>query len=81
MGEGRTSYECARADCLGRLPITLADASARWAPVVTRMDLPGAASDQQCRYLEAAVSVIVASIYAPIGNPSLAPNLITSSLG
>src|ERR1700727_478933 len=27
---------------------------ARWAPVVTRMDLPGDASDRQCRYLEAA---------------------------
>ena len=47
---------------------------ARWAPVVTRMDLPGAASDRQCRYLEAAVSgVIVASIYAPIGNPQPGP--------
>jgi exodeoxyribonuclease-3 len=29
---------------------------ARWAPVVTRVDLPGDASDGQCRYLEAAVN-------------------------
>jgi exodeoxyribonuclease-3 len=43
---------------------------ARWAPVVTRMDLPGNAADGQCRYLEAAVNgVLVASIYAPNGNP------------
>ena len=55
---------------------------ARWAPVVTRMDLPGDASDAQCRYLEAAVNgVLVASIYAPNGNPSQVPNSITSSLG
>jgi exodeoxyribonuclease-3 len=43
---------------------------ARWAPVVTRMDLPGDARDGQCRYLEAAVNgVLIASIYAPNGNP------------
>jgi exodeoxyribonuclease III len=43
---------------------------ARWAPVMTRVDLPGDASDGQCRYLEAAVNgVLVASIYAPNGNP------------
>jgi exodeoxyribonuclease III len=42
----------------------------RWAPVVTRMDLPGDDGDRQCRYLEAAVNgVLVASIYAPNGNP------------
>jgi len=36
---------------------------ARWAPVVTRTDLPGDDSDRQCRYLEAAVNgVLVASI-------------------
>ena len=29
---------------------------ARWAPVVTRMDLPGDTADGQCRYLEAAVN-------------------------
>jgi exodeoxyribonuclease III len=47
---------------------------ARWAPVVTRMDLPGDASDGQCRYLEAAINgVLVASIYAPNGNPQPGP--------
>jgi exodeoxyribonuclease-3 len=54
----------------------------RWAPVVTRMDLPGAVPDGQCRYLEAAVNgVLVASIYAPNGNPRPVPNSMTSSLG
>jgi exodeoxyribonuclease-3 len=47
---------------------------ARWAPVVTRTDLPGDAPDGQCRYLEAAVNgVLVASIYAPNGNPQPGP--------
>jgi exodeoxyribonuclease III len=47
---------------------------ARWPPVVTRMDLPGDAPDRQCRYLEAAVNgVLVASIYAPNGNPQPGP--------
>ena len=47
---------------------------ARWAPVVTRVDLPGDAADGQCRYLEAAVNgVLVASIYAPNGNPQPGP--------
>jgi exodeoxyribonuclease III len=47
---------------------------ARWTPVVTRMDLPGDAPDGQCRYLEAAVNgVLVASIYAPNGNPQPGP--------
>jgi exodeoxyribonuclease III len=47
---------------------------ARWAPVATRMDLPGDASDGQCRYLEAAVNgVLIASIYAPNGNPQPGP--------
>jgi exodeoxyribonuclease-3 len=47
---------------------------ARWAPVVTRTDLPGDVSDGQCRYLEAAVNgVLVASIYAPNGNPQPGP--------
>jgi exodeoxyribonuclease III len=47
---------------------------ARWAPVVTRMDLPGDAPDGQCRYLEAAVNgVLVASVYAPNGNPQPGP--------
>jgi exodeoxyribonuclease III len=43
---------------------------ARWTPVVTRIDLPGDSADGQCRYLEAAVNgVLVASVYAPNGNP------------
>jgi exodeoxyribonuclease-3 len=47
---------------------------ARWAPVATRTDLPGDISDGQCRYLEAAVNgVLVASIYAPNGNPQPGP--------
>jgi exodeoxyribonuclease III len=47
---------------------------ARWAPVLTRADLPGDISDEQCRYLEAAVNgVLVASIYAPNGNPQPGP--------
>jgi exodeoxyribonuclease-3 len=38
------------------------------------MDLPGDVSDEQCRYLEAAVNgVLVASIYAPNGNPQPGP--------
>jgi exodeoxyribonuclease III len=47
---------------------------ARWTPVVTRMDLPGDDGDRQCRYLEAAINgVLVASIYAPNGNPQPGP--------
>jgi exodeoxyribonuclease III len=47
---------------------------ARWAPVVTRIDLPGDDADRQCRYLEAAVNgVLVASICAPNGNPQPGP--------
>jgi exodeoxyribonuclease-3 len=47
---------------------------ARWTPVVTRVDLLGDVSDGQCRYLEAAVNgVLVASIYAPNGNPQPGP--------
>jgi exodeoxyribonuclease III len=47
---------------------------ARWTPVVTRMDLPGDASDRQCRYLEAAVNgVLVVAVYAPNGNPQPGP--------
>jgi exonuclease III len=54
----------------------------RWSPVVTRMDLPGDDPDGQRRYLEAAIDgVLVASIYAPNGNPSPVPNSITSSPG
>jgi exodeoxyribonuclease-3 len=47
---------------------------ARWAPVVTRLELPGDVTDRQSRYLEAAINgVIVASIYAPNGNPQPGP--------
>jgi exodeoxyribonuclease-3 len=43
-------------------------------PVVTRSELPGDPADTQARYLEAAVSgVLVASIYAPNGNPNPGP--------
>jgi exodeoxyribonuclease-3 len=46
----------------------------RWAPIVTRLELPGDATDQQSRYLEAAINgVVVASIYAPNGNPQPGP--------
>jgi len=39
-------------------------------PVLTRDRLPGDVSDEQARYVEAAVAgVLVASIYAPNGNP------------
>jgi exodeoxyribonuclease-3 len=55
---------------------------ARWAPVVTRMDLPGDTLDGQCRYLEAAVNgLLVASTTLPMETPSPVPNSITSSLG
>jgi exodeoxyribonuclease-3 len=47
---------------------------ARWAPILTRLELPGDAADGQSRYLEAAVNgVLVASIYAPNGNPQPGP--------
>ena len=47
---------------------------ARWAPIVTRLELPGDAADRQSRYLEAAINgVVVASIYAPNGNPQPGP--------
>jgi exodeoxyribonuclease-3 len=47
---------------------------ARWPPIVTRQDLPGDVSDGQPRYLEAAVNgVLIASIYAPNGNPQPGP--------
>jgi exodeoxyribonuclease-3 len=43
-------------------------------PVLTRVGLPGDARDEQSRYIEAAVSgVLVASIYAPNGNPQPGP--------
>jgi exodeoxyribonuclease-3 len=47
---------------------------ARWEPIVTRVELPGDASDGQSRYLEAAVNgVLVGSTYAPNGNPQPGP--------
>ncbi|HEU0220766.1 MAG TPA: exodeoxyribonuclease III [Paracoccaceae bacterium] len=43
-------------------------------PVLTRTELPGNPSDTQCRYIEAAVSgILVASLYAPNGNPQPGP--------
>lgn len=43
-------------------------------PVATRRGLPGDKSDVQSRYIEAAVNgVIVASLYAPNGNPQPGP--------
>jgi exodeoxyribonuclease-3 len=43
-------------------------------PVLTRAKLPGDASDGQARYIEAAVAgILVASIYAPNGNPQPGP--------
>jgi exodeoxyribonuclease-3 len=39
-------------------------------PVVTRRSLPGDPGDEQARYIEAAVAgILIASIYAPNGNP------------
>jgi exodeoxyribonuclease III len=43
-------------------------------PVLTRSELPGDPSDTQSRYVEAAVrGVLVASLYAPNGNPQPGP--------
>ncbi|MDB4989044.1 MAG: exodeoxyribonuclease [Myxococcaceae bacterium] len=43
-------------------------------PLVTRRELPGGPEDKQSRYLEAAVNgVLIASIYAPNGNPQPGP--------
>lgn len=43
-------------------------------PILTRNELPGDPSDTQSRYIEAAVNgVIVASLYAPNGNPLPGP--------
>jgi exodeoxyribonuclease-3 len=47
---------------------------AKWAPVLTRRELPRDGADAQSRYLEAAINgVLVASIYAPNGNPQPGP--------
>ncbi|MEP6608740.1 MAG: exodeoxyribonuclease III [Burkholderiaceae bacterium] len=43
-------------------------------PVVTQRSLPGGAEDSQSRYIEAAFDgVLIASIYAPNGNPQPGP--------
>ncbi len=43
-------------------------------PIVTRTELPGDADDNQARYIEAAVNgVLIASLYAPNGNPQPGP--------
>jgi exodeoxyribonuclease III len=43
-------------------------------PVLTRTALPGDADDSQSRYIEAAVrGVLIASLYAPNGNPQPGP--------
>ncbi len=43
-------------------------------PVLTRTELPGDPADTQSRYIEAAVGgIIVASLYAPNGNPQPGP--------
>jgi exodeoxyribonuclease-3 len=43
-------------------------------PVLTRAALPGGPADRQPRYIEAAVrGILVASIYAPNGNPQPGP--------
>ncbi|MGF7007599.1 exodeoxyribonuclease III [Aminobacter sp. BE322] len=43
-------------------------------PIVTRWDLPGDDGDRQARYIEAAVEgVLIASLYAPNGNPQPGP--------
>ncbi len=44
------------------------------APIVTRTELPGDPADTQSRYIEAAVNgVLIASLYAPNGNPQPGP--------
>src|SRR6185437_7713650 len=43
-------------------------------PIVTRTQLPGERADAESRYIEAAVrGVLVASLYAPNGNPQPGP--------
>ena len=43
-------------------------------PIITKRALPGDPSDDQARYIEAAVSgVLIASIYLPNGNPQPGP--------
>jgi exodeoxyribonuclease-3 len=43
-------------------------------PVLTRTELPGGSDDKDARYIEAAVNgVLIASLYAPNGNPQPGP--------
>ena len=43
-------------------------------PIVTQTELPGDPEDDQARYIEAAVNgVVIASLYAPNGNPQPGP--------
>lgn len=43
-------------------------------PIATRGELPGDADDREARYIEAAVNgVLIASLYAPNGNPQPGP--------
>ncbi|MGF6175287.1 exodeoxyribonuclease III [Ensifer sp. 4252] len=43
-------------------------------PILTRAELPGDPADMQSRYIEAAVNgILVASLYAPNGNPQPGP--------
>ena len=51
-------------------------------PVVTRTALPGDLSDSQSRYIEAAINgVLIATFYAPNGNPQPGPKFNYSSPG
>jgi exodeoxyribonuclease-3 len=46
-------------------------------PIVTHTELPGDPADAQSRYLEAAVNgVLIASLYAPNGNPRPGPKFV-----
>jgi hypothetical protein len=54
----------------------------RTKPIETLRELPGDPDDKQSRYIEAAVNgILVASLYAPNGNPSQVPSSNTSSPG
>jgi exodeoxyribonuclease III len=46
----------------------------KWQPIKTLSELPGDPTDTQSRYIEAAVNgIVVASLYAPNGNPQPGP--------
>src|SRR5215813_7054389 len=46
-------------------------------PILTREEMPGDARDTQARYIEAAVrGVLIASLYAPNGNPQPGPKFL-----